>query len=554
VNPNIVLTGMMGTGKSTVGMELARLTGLLFVDADTVIEKRLGMAIPEIFRRLGEARFREEEKRLAGELCRLRNCVIATGGGMVLDPRSRKALEKSGHLVCLMAEPRTIARRVGVGSPPPRPSHGHSRPLLEGSDGLSRIEQLLASRERVYRSVRHVVETDGISPVQVARMIMGALAPCTRRIDVEIPGGRTYPVFIGRGILEELPQYLSSLGTRREVFVVTDSNVYSLHGRRLVKILRTSGYRPEVFSFPAGEERKKMETVGAVHSFLASNGAQRDSLLLAFGGGVTGDLAGFAASTYMRGISVVHVPTTLMAQVDSSIGGKTAVNMRHAKNLIGTFHHPRMVLADPELLSTLPLREIRCGIAEILKTAIIDGEDAFLALETLLEDALRKDPAALESLIFRCAGKKARIVSRDPFEEGERRVLNLGHTFAHAIEKAGGYSKVTHGEAVAVGLGIAVSVSLRLGKISRREAGRIVGLIERAGLRSRAPRFAQRELLEAALLDKKARKGKLTLVLPARIGKIEIVENVEPRILGRIVGGMYAEDPRDTRAKHEKAR
>jgi 3-dehydroquinate synthase len=544
-NPNIVLTGFMGTGKTTVGRELARLSGLGFVDADALLEERLGLEVQDIFRLHGEARFRQEEKQLARELSELRGTVIATGGGMVVDPESRRALESTGELVCLRAKPETIVERVRTGSP---------RPLLAGRDEPSRIKELLASREEVYGSIAHAVETEGLSPAQIAKRILGGLCPSTRRITVEIPGGDTYPVLVGRGLLAALPLFLSSLGARREVFVVTDSNVHALHAGRLREILLENGFNPEVFSFPAGEQRKSLETVTAIHSFLASNGAQRDSLVIGFGGGVTGDLSGFAASTYMRGIPLVHVPTTLMAQVDSSIGGKTGVNMPQAKNLIGTFYQPRMVIADPELLSTLPTSEIRCGIAEMLKTAIIEGEDAFQALDTLLEDALEKRIAFLEPLITRCAGKKAQIVSRDPFEKGERRVLNLGHTFGHALEKAGNYSKIPHGEAVAAGIGIAASLSARLGKMPAREAERITAFIDRAGLPSRAPRFVPQDILEAALLDKKAKRGRFTLVLPARIGDIEIVEDIEPRVLGRILEEIYEKDSRPARGELKKAR
>lgn len=544
-NPNIVLTGFMGTGKTTVGMELARLTGLGFVDADLLIERRLGLEVRDIFRLHGEARFREEERRLARELSSLRDTVIATGGGMVIDPESRSALESTGELVCLRGKPETIVKRL---------QRGPTRPLLAEEDGLSRVEELLASREKMYGSIGHIVDTDGLSPIQIAKKVLDGLPSCTRRIVVEMDGIGTYPVLVGRGLFAEVPGLLSSLGARPELFVVTDSNVQALYWKRLRRLLVGVGYRPRVFAFPVGEERKTIRTVTAIHSFLASSDAQRDSHVVAFGGGVTGDIAGFAASTYMRGIPLVHLPTTLMAQVDSSIGGKTAVNMPQAKNLIGTFCPPRMVVTDPDLLSTLPTAEVRSGIAEMLKTAIIEGEDAFQALDALLEDVLEKKTAYLEHLIHRCAGKKAAIVSRDPFEKGERRVLNLGHTFGHAIEKAGNYSGISHGEAVAVGIRIACALSSRLGRMPAQEAGRITGFLERAGLPTRTPRFVKRDVLAAALLDKKARRGRITLVLPARIGEIEIVEDVKPGILERILEEIYEKDPRHTRRKPEKAR
>lgn len=543
-NPNIVLTGFMATGKTSVGKEVSRLTGMGFADADSILEERFGLTVEEIFKIHGEEKFRAEERKLAIELSLMRNSVIATGGGMVTDPDSRRALEGSGELFCLRATVDTILKRAGKSS---------LRPLLVADDRVRRIEKLLESREGVYRNIKNQIDTDDLSATEVAVLILKSLSPGLRRVMVKTTDGASYPVIIGRGVSKKLPGLLADFGTSREVFLITDSNVHALHASRLCRTLENGGYIPRIFVFPAGEMSKAMETVKAIYSFLGDGSAQRDSTMIAFGGGVVGDVAGFAASTYMRGISLVHIPTTLMAQSDSSVGGKNAVNSPQAKNLIGTFHNPRMVLTDPNYLLTLPERELRSGLAEVVKTAIIGGEDAFTSLEVLIDHIAVGEITLLEPVILRSIKQKARIVSRDPYEEDERRVLNLGHTFGHAIEQGYGYSDVSHGEAVALGIHTATELSLKLGKIPCDHADRIVNLLKRTGLLGAIPFGTHRDLLRTMVLDKKARKGKLALVLPFGIGKVRIVENIEVGTLGEILEELYEEDTRDSRSEFNKA-
>jgi shikimate kinase/3-dehydroquinate synthase len=525
-NPNIVLTGFMAAGKTSVGEELSRLTGFDFVDADSILEERLGLSVPDIFRAHGEKRFREEERKLASELSGKRNTVMATGGGMILDPESRKDLDSSGEIFCLRANVETILKRAGTSS---------IRPLLEGADQEQKIKNLLESRKEVYQSIKNQIDTDDLSPTGVAVEVLGKLTPSVRQLTVETSDESSYPVIFGRNVVEELPGLLSAAGLGREVFVVTDSNVHALHSSSLICILEDGGYDPRVFSFPAGETSKTMETVTSIFSFLADRSAQRDSTVIAFGGGVVGDAAGFAASTYMRGIQLIHIPTTLLAQGDSSIGGKNAVNTEHAKNLIGTFHHPRMVITDPDYLKTLPEREFRSGFAEVLKTEIIESEDAFSALEVMIDHFLKREIPFLEPVIFRCIRQKAAIVSRDPYENDERRILNLGHTFGHAIEHGHGYTGISHGEAVALGIRTAAVISVRLGKLPGVDAGRIVDLLEKTGLLRTNSTEKDRDLLKAMVLDKKARKGKLSIVLPEKIGEVTVMEDLEPLVLGDLL-------------------
>ena len=544
-NANIVLAGFMATGKTCVGEEIARLTGFPFIDTDKILEERFGLTVPDIFSKHGEERFREEEKKLAVELSQEQNTVIATGGGMIVDPDSRCALEGSGELFCLSASLETIAARV---------EHTSHRPLMQGETRTKKIAALLESRNKYYLNIDNQVNTDELSPVEIAVDIIGRLSRSTRRVRVATEDGIDYPIFVGAGVVEELPRLLAAAEQGRRVYVVTDSNVHAIHSRRFADILQSAGYTPDWFVFPAGEKSKTTETVSGIYSFLADRSAQKDSYLIAFGGGVVGDTAGLAASTYMRGIPLIHVPTTLMAQADSSIGSKNAVNRPEAKNLVGTFFHPEIVLSDPDYLLTLPDCEFRSGFAEVVKTAIIEGEDAFRALEVLADPIQKREAAYLEPVIFRCIRQKTDIVSRDPYEKNERRVLNLGHTFGHAIEQWHGYTGISHGEAVALGIRTATFVSHRLGKITASESDRICNLMDRAGLLENAPDEAEknRGLLRAMVLDKKARKGKLVFVIPTKIGGIEIIEDVDPEELEGLLEEINEKDTGHTRSEPEE--
>jgi shikimate kinase/3-dehydroquinate synthase len=543
-NRNILLAGFMATGKTSVGEALSRLTGFEFIDADRILEERFGLSITEVFETHGEGRFRQEERKLALELSQRMNCVIATGGGMITDDGSRAALMESGDMFCLNAKVETILERAGDLT---------TRPLIAGADPEERIREIFASRKHVYGSISHQIDTDDLSPVSVAVLILGKLSPCMRRVEIPTPAGDSYPILFGRKVIEELPNVLEDCGPGREVFVVSDSNVFSLHSNRLSSLLENSGFTARLFVFPAGETSKTADTVTRTHSFLAGMSAQRDSTVIAFGGGVVGDVTGFAASTYMRGIRLIHVPTTLMAQCDSSIGGKNGVNTPSAKNLVGTFYHPYAVLTDPDFLLTLPDREFRSGFSEVVKTAIIEGEDAFGTLELLFDHISNREIPFLEPVMFRAIRQKAGIVGRDPLEKGERRVLNLGHTFGHAIEQARGYEGISHGEAVAAGMRTATLISRNLGKLPARDAARIIGLLERSQLLVDTLE-SNRGRVTSMLLDKKARKGKLTIVVPAGMGEIEIMEDLEPDTLTAFLEEIHEEDPGDPRPEPEEAR
>lgn len=326
---------------------------------------------------------------------------------------------------------------------------------------------------------------------------------------------RSYPISIGAGLLRHHSLLQAALPAR-DILLVSNTTIAPLYAltvktaladRRVVEVI-----------LPDGEQHKSLATAGRVFDVLIANRFGRDALVLALGGGVIGDLAGFVAACYQRGVDFVQVPTTLLAQVDSSVGGKTAVNHPGGKNLIGAFHQPREVLTDTDVLATLPLRELQAGLAEVIKYGLICDYQFFEWLEQNIDALLRREPAALVHAIYRSCQIKAQIVGRDERELGERALLNLGHTFGHAIEAATGYVEWLHGEAVGAGLLIAAHMSQQLGALTPAEVARVESLLKRAGLRTVAPQIGATSAADFMSLDKKVKSGRIRLVLLKAIG------------------------------------
>lgn len=340
-------------------------------------------------------------------------------------------------------------------------------------------------------------------------------------IKVEL-GERSYEICIGTGILPQLGEWLREFHFSR-VALVSNPTVYTLYGNTLLNSLEKAGFDAEVVTIPDGEEYK--EILWAYHIFgeLLKHRLDRSSALVALGGGVIGDITGFVASTYMRGISYIQVPTTLLAQVDSSVGGKTGVNHPEGKNMIGTFHQPRLVWADVDTLRTLPRREFLAGMAEVIKYGVIWDKAFFEFLEKNRESILSLDNAALQFIIRRSCEIKAEVVSRDEREGGLRAVLNYGHTIGHALETATGYTEHLHGEAVAIGMYCEALLSCLLGLMEGKAAERIGSLIDAYGLPSKMPSGVDEErIISSMQLDKKAVAGELKFVLPEKIGSVVV--------------------------------
>ncbi len=348
----------------------------------------------------------------------------------------------------------------------------------------------------------------------------------------------TYEVLCGRGVLARLRKAVSGVGHDDAVFLVSSPRVWRHCGARVEKIFQR-GYRA-IILMDDREAAKNLSTVNRTCRQLVSAGADRRALLVAVGGGVVGDVAGFVAASYARGIGLVHIPTTLVAQVDSAIGGKTGVNLPEGKNLVGAFYPPKLVLADPELLKTLPPREFRSGLYEVVKYGVIGDARLFQFLEQKMEKIIRRDSAALDFIIERSIAQKARVVSADERESGLREILNFGHTFAHALETVTRYRKYLHGEAVGWGMIAAARLAVANGMFSERDGQRLAKLIARVGPLPSWPDVSAARLIASMQADKKTRAGRLRFVLPERIGKVVCGVGADPRMLAEVLREVAA--------------
>ena len=352
-------------------------------------------------------------------------------------------------------------------------------------------------------------------------------------------GDRAYPIHIGEGLLARAELFLPHLPQRR-ISVVTNTTVASLYLEKFSAMLRGAGVEIVPVVLPDGEEHKNWQTLNSIFDALLSNRCERKSTIIALGGGVVGDLAGFAAASYQRGVPLIQVPTTLLAQVDSSVGGKTAINHPMGKNMIGAFYQPRMVLADTAMLDTLPTREFAAGLAEVIKYGLIMDLPFLGWLEANMDNLNRREPAALAYAVTRSCENKAAVVAADERESGERALLNLGHTFGHAIEAGLGFGTWLHGEAVAAGTVLAARLSERVGLLTASDVQRIARLFVRAGLPIEAPSLGQDRYLELMGHDKKVENGRLRLVLLKSLGKAFMTSDFDLRDLREVLGGAAA--------------
>lgn len=530
---NIVLTGFMGTGKTAIGRHLATLLGRPFLDLDAVIVQQTGQSIPEIFATDGEAHFRQLECDVAATLSTLPGLVLATGGGTLLDPRNRQALTSTGDLVTLTCSADELAGRLSTTG---------DRPLLSGvPDLVGRIEELLTERAATYAGILLTLDTSGRSPESVATELAAMLTLPMAIAEIPVPGAIGHPVLAargvhtsrvvaGRGAACQLGTQLVDRGIDGQVVMVMPAVVQELYEPRLVASLEAAGLPWQTLVIDDDDQQKTFAQAATLVDRLAALGADRQTCLVAVGGGVTGDLAGFAASIYMRGIALVMVPTTLLAQVDASIGGKTAVNTEDAKNLAGAFHPPLLVTADPCLLASLPDRELAGGLAEVVKTALIGDPELFVRLEYALtagdeEDVdPRRDLSLLEDCVTACAAVKGGVVGRDPWELDERRLLNLGHTVGHALEAQRDLG-LSHGEAVSLGLMVALRLSVIKNLADPALMDRTRSLLKNCGLPTTPPEFDLAAVRARLRLDKKRRDGCLQFVLPIAPGNL-IIEPV----------------------------
>lgn len=507
MSKSIVLTGFMGTGKTWVGKMVAEKLGRQFVDTDAMIETRERQSVREIFETRGEDYFRSLEIELCMVLARKENLVIATGGG-TLTSRDNRAAFTNAFVVCLDATPDAILGRI---------NHTEHRPLLSSAPPRQRIEELLNARQPSYAQIKWHIDTTSKSIAQVADQVI-QLAQM-QQIDVQAPDG-SYPIFVGADLLSQVGTLISDHKVSRRCVIITNSRLGASHGVRVVESLEANGLEPHFIEMPDGEKYKTLDSVRTIYDQLIDAKLDRGSIIFALGGGVIGDTAGFAAATFLRGVHCVQLPTTLLAMVDASIGGKVAVDHPRGKNLIGAFKQPLAVIVDPKTLETLPDAEYRSGMAEVVKHGIIGDAELFGRLETgdwRLE---------VGSWLGRAIQVKVDIVSRDPFEHGERAKLNLGHTFSHAFETLSNF-EIRHGDAVAIGIMCATRLALHRKMCDERLVTRIEKLLSTIRLPTRVPREMSANAIIAAMeTDKKRVDARLRFLVPRAIGEVDIVDDV----------------------------
>ncbi|RJQ54533.1 MAG: 3-dehydroquinate synthase [Nitrospiraceae bacterium] len=524
----IVLTGFMGTGKTSVGRELCRKLGYQFIDTDTLIEEREGTPVSLIFKKKGEDYFRKLEQAVIEEVSHLKNVVIATGGGVIKNRKNVDNLGRRGIIIWLKAEPAIILKRVMT--------EGGKRPLLEVEEPLKEINKLLTERLPLYGQADASVDTNYITPEEAAQEIVEMLCLDARSVKVDLKE-RSYYIVIGSKVLRKLGLRLKEFRPSR-VAVVSNKTVFPLYGDTVLKALDEYGIKPEVILIPDGEEYKDFTWAYNIHGELLKAGFDRNGLLVALGGGVVGDITGFVASTYMRGIRYVQVPTTLLAQVDSSVGGKTGVNHPLGKNMIGTFYQPSFVLIDVDTLRTLPKGEFSSGMAEAIKYGVIADTKLFDYLENNREDILSLGDGIIH-IIKRSCEIKADIVSKDEREAGLRAILNFGHTVGHAVETVTEYKKYLHGEAVSIGMCAAADIAVRMKIFRKKEADRIRNLLESYKLPCAMPdALSLDKIITAVEIDKKTKAGSLTFILPESIGKARIEEGVDRGMIKKVVAAI----------------
>jgi len=352
-------------------------------------------------------------------------------------------------------------------------------------------------------------------------------------IPVKIDSCR-YSIYVGKGILNQLPQLLKKLNISGNFLIVSQRKILGLYGKQLKRILNKTGLNLHFYEVPDGEIAKSEKELFRLYNAMLKARLDRSSHVMALGGGVVGDLVGYAASTYKRGIGLIHVPTTLLAQVDSAIGGKTAINLKAGKNLVGTFYHPKAIISDVELLRSLSQKALSDSLAEVVKYGMINGPALFGWLEKNIHRALKKDIGILEKIVLESARIKVRVVQSDPYEaRGYRDILNYGHTFGHALEARAGYKRLTHGAAIACGMIVACDLANRLGMTDQKLVDRQRRLIELSGLPTALKGFGfkPREISRYFLVDKKVRKGKLKFILPQGIGKLLVVKGISPTLI-----------------------
>ncbi len=545
---DVVLVGLPGSGKSVIGKRLASRHAATFVDLDGRIESVTGRTIAEIFAEDGEAAFRALERAAIAELGPADRAsdvrrVIATGGGAVVDPRNRWALYRGRITVWLDGRPEVLAQRLRRS---PR-----VRPLVSVRDPIGTIRDLANRRERFYAAAQvhqsGVIEVQGVVDA-IEERLPGAAAAVAENGSVLLRAlTRIGRIVLGHGILvDALAAELATLQAPRAI-LVSEPGAWEAVGERTAAGLRERGWTVAQVMLPQGEAAKQLSVVESAASELARLRVERSEPLVAIGGGALGDAAGFLAATYLRGVPFIGAPTTLVAQIDSAIGGKTGVDLPEGKNLVGAFHQPAAIVIDVAALRTLPERQLRAALGEAVKMAALGDERLFELLEADGSGIARGDPQLFESgavaeLVERAGWAKVEVVVADEREQGlasGRISLNLGHSLGHAVEAAAGYGDLLHGEAVAYGLRAAARIGVEAGVTPPERAARIGRLLDAVGLATEPLPCSLEAVLGHLTTDKKHAGGRLRWVLPTADGVV-VRDDIEPQVVERAALALLA--------------
>jgi 3-dehydroquinate synthase len=507
---HIFLYGPPASGKSSVGEVLAKNLNLAFVDLDDQAKQAAGMDIQQVMAEKGEEGFRDLESAELKRIMLNPDSVVALGGGTLLRDENRAYVESYGKVVYLDVGLSTLLEHLR--------GDAMGRPLLAGNL-TKKMAALLTNRTVHYDSFRNRLKIDGMTPAQAAWQIQIALG----RYHISNMGAG-YDAIVQSGGLDMLGELLQARGLQNPI-VVTDDNVARFHADRVLDSLHRSKYKPNLVTLPAGESSKTVDTITYLWRDFLEAGLDRKSTVVALGGGVISDMAGFAAATFMRGVDWVVVPTTLLSIVDASLGGKTGFDLPQGKNLIGSFHSPRLVLADPQVLGTLPVAELCSGLAEVVKHGIIADPDLFDLNANGLEVVQRN----LQQIVRRAMAVKIKIIEDDPYEKGLRAALNLGHTVGHAVESVSGF-RLRHGEAVAIGMVAEAKLAEILKIAGKGLSERIAEALSALGLPIEIPEnLSHEELIRAMRFDKKKAADITCFTLPVEIGRVQV--NVEVKDL-----------------------
>tara|TARA_Y100000590_G_scaffold54821_1_gene57310 strand:+ start:7462 stop:9102 length:1641 start_codon:yes stop_codon:yes gene_type:complete len=542
LNRNIFITGFSGTGKTSIGEIVSKKSGWDFIDTDNEIVNSTGLSISEIFEKKGEDYFRKKETEVLKNISARKFQIISTGGGILTNDTNFSIIRASGKIICLEATPDTIKKRLNKKET--SKSNTPGRPLLSKKT-LQQITELKKNRQHLYALANWTIHTDDLNENQVASEIVTLINKFDQQvskkpqhknaIDVSTDSYE-YTAHIGSDIIEKSAiEYITQQSSRSKTFIVTDKNTL-VHTRKLQLSLESSKIETSLFILNPGEQYKNIDTVNQIYQWLANNQAQRNDFILGIGGGVVGDITGFVAATFNRGLKYGLIPTTLLAMVDSSIGGKTGFNLKAGKNLVGSFYQPSIVIADISNLNSLPENQLASGWAEAIKYGLILDKNLFSIFQNNVTKIQSLEKNIVTKIIRRCIELKSSIVSADEKETSNQRIiLNYGHTVGHAIEASTNYRDYLHGEAISIGMTVAANISAAIGLINTEIVKKQTLLLEAFNLPTKAPDLELDKIYSNMFRDKKIVNGKIQWILLQDIGKTQICDTVDENIVKKAI-------------------